>query len=413
MLKEMINKERILVGLQWFILFALFAYDGFSYLPQSSNFALFKSIYYILIFVAFLFVIALQSHKGIIPYQQIGRISWIVQLYVWLYFARLFYDFMIANVEQEIVTNPFAAVFLYANAAIIPFYGLRFFRWDLIDTQRLNLGLLLIFLTMGVVSLNYIFTGKALEYLGSDGRFMGNESMDTIAFGHLGTSITILAITLWHQDDIRLWHKLLSIFAILAGLFISIAAGSRGAIVALIVCVLAYMYLQGHRRTLFIVIPILILVIYLTLPVVNDVLVQYNNHSMERLYNSLYNQEAMTGGVTSNRDILYQQAWEHFTDSPIIGYSFFIKGEYAHNSILESFIGLGIVGGVLFLIIITYALYAVKKLTMLDKRYMFICLLFIQYLCYSIFSRTLSMLPLFWLSMFLVIIYHSKEKSIA
>ena len=134
---------------------------------------------------------------------------------------------------------------------------------------------------------------------------------------------------------------------------------------------------------------------------------------MERLYNSLYNQEAMTGGVTSNRDILYQQAWEHFTDSPIIGYSFFIKGEYAHNSILESFIGLGIVGGVLFLIIITYALYAVKKLTMLDKRYMFICLLFIQYLCYSIFSRTLSMLPLFWLSMFLVIIYHSKEKSIA
>ncbi|MBQ2519965.1 MAG: hypothetical protein II540_01605, partial [Paludibacteraceae bacterium] len=243
----MLDRERIIGYLQWFILLAFFAYDGFTYLPEESNFALLKSVYYVVIFAAFVMLIGLQTRQGKVVHQPTSVLFYAVQIFIWLYFVRLFYDFMITGVDQAIVTNPFAAVFLYANAAIVPFYGMLFFRWDLINLRKLNTGILLIFLTMGMTSMYAILTGKALEYLGADGRFMGNASMDTIAFGHLGTTIVIMAIALFYQNDIRWWHKLLSIGSIIVGLFICIAAGSRGALVALMVCFIVYLYMNGHK----------------------------------------------------------------------------------------------------------------------------------------------------------------------
>lgn len=409
----MINRERIIAFLQWFILLALFAYDGFTYLPEESNFALLKSIYYTVIFVAFVFIITLQTRQGRIPHIDVGRVSYMAQAFIWLYFIRLFYDFMVAGVHQEIVTNPFAAVFLYVNAAIIPFYGLCCFRWELIDLRKLNTAILLIFLTMGMVSMYYIFTGKALEYIGSDGRFMGNASMDTIAFGHLGTSLVLMALSLFYQSDIRLWHKLLSISAIVAGLFISVAAGSRGALVALVVCFIAYLYMNGHKMKILIGLPVLAVLFLALLPILNDILASFGNQALERLHASIYDPNSMAAGVTSGRDVLYKKAWDNFIDSPLLGSSLFVDGEYVHNSVFESFLGLGIFGGLLFVGLLVYTFIKAIQLGEQDKRYLFVALLFIQYLLYSLFSRTLSMLPLFWLSMFLVIIYHSKEKSIA
>lgn len=405
----MLDRERIISHLQWFILLALFAYDGFTYLPEESNFGLLKSIYYVLIFIAFLFVIALQIQQSKIPIRHLGAISYAIQAFIWLYFVRVFYDFMISGITQEVVTNPFAAVFLYANAAIVPFYGLLFFRWELIDLRRLNTAILLIFLTMGLVSMSYIMSGKAMEYIGSDGRFMGNASMDTIAFGHLGTTTTLLALALFYQKDTHLWHKLLSAGAIIIGLFISIAAGSRGALVALIICFIAYLYMNGHKLKILIGLPVLAGLFILLLPILNDILISYNNQALDRLYNSIYDPNNMEAGVTSGRDVLYQQAIENIIESPILGSSLFIKGEYVHNCILESFLGLGIIGGLLYLVIIVYVLIIAFRMAEKDKRYLFSSLLFIQYLTYSLFSRTLSMLPIFWLSMYLVIHLNATE----
>ena len=409
----MLNRERIIERLQWLILLLLFAYDGFTYLPEESNFALIKSAYYVLIFIAFLFIITLQMRSGKVEFRRIGNLSFLIQLFIWLYFLRVYYDFMITGVKQEIVTNPFAAVFLYANAAIVPFYGFAFFRWEGMDLRKLNTALLFIFLAMGMVSLSYIVTGKALEYIGSDGRFMGNESMDTIAFGHLGTTITILALSLFYQRDIRLWHKLVSAFAIVVGLFVSIAAGSRGALVALIVCFIAYLYMNGHKMKILIGLPVLAGLFILLLPILNDILISYDNQALDRLYNSIYDPNSMEAGVTSGRNILYKHAFENILDNPFTGSSLFIKGEYVHNSILESFLGLGFFGGLLYLVIIVYVLIIAFKMAEKDKKYLFVSLLFIQYLMYSLFSRTLSMLPIFWLSMYLVInLYATENESV-
>ena len=405
----MLNRERIIERLQWLILLLLFAYDGFTYLPEESNFALIKSAYYVLIFIAFLFIITLQMRLGKVEFRRIGNLSFLIQLFVWLYFLRVYYDFMITGVRQEIVTNPFAAVFLYANAAIVPFYGFAFFRWEGMDLRKLNTALLFIFLAMGMVSLSYILTGKALEYIGPDGRFMGNESMDTIAFGHLGATITILALSLFYQHDIRIWHKLVSALAIVVGLFVSIAAGSRGALVALIVCFIAYLYMNGHKMKILIGLPVLAGLFILLLPILNDILISFDNQALDRLYNSIYDPNSMEAGVTSGRDVLYQHAFENIWENPFVGSSLFIKGEYVHNSVLEAFLGTGIFGWALFLFIIISVLISAFRMAEKDKRYLFVSLLFIQYLTYSLFSRTLSMLPLFWLSMYLVIYLNATE----
>ena len=405
----MLNRERIIERLQWLILLLLFAYDGFTYLPAESNIGLIKSAYYVLIFIALLFIITMQMRAGKVEFRRIGTISYLIQLFIWLYFLRVYYDFMIASVRQEIVTNPFAAVFLYANAAIVPFYGFAFFRWEGMDLRKLNTALLFIFLAMGMVSLSYILTGKALEYIGADGRFMGNESMDTIAFGHLGTTITILALSLFYQRGIRLWHKLVSAFAIVVGLFVSIAAGSRGALVALIVCFIAYLYMNGHKVKILIGLPVLGGLFILLLPILNDILISFDNQALDRLHNSIYEPNSMDAGVTSGRDVLYQNAFENIWENPFVGSSLFIKGKYVHNSVLEAFLGTGIFGGTLFLFIIISVLISAFRMAEKDKRYLFVSLLFIQYVTYSLFSRTLSMLPLFWLSMYLVIYLNATE----
>ncbi len=399
----MLNKERIINLLQWFILLAMFAYDGFTYLPEESNFALLKSVYYVFIFTAFVLIACLQMREAKLPVHPTNLISYGIQIFVWLYFVRLFYDFMIAGVEQEIVTNPFAAVFLYVNAAIVPFYGFQFFRWDLINLRKLNTVALLIFLTMGTISMYYILSGKALEYIGADGRFMGNASMDTIGFGHLGTTITLLAISLFYQKGINILHKLLSLWAIVTGLFISVAAGSRGALVALIICFIAYLYINGHKMKVLIGLPILAVLLLALLPILNDFLLNtMDNHALERLYNSIYALENMDNDVTSGRDILYDKAWHNFINSPLIGSTLFIEGEYVHNSVLESFMGMGIFGGLLFIIMVIYSLVVAFHMAEQEKQYLFCTLLFVQYLSYSLFSRTLSMLPLFWMSLYLV-----------
>ena len=403
----MISRERIIALLQWFILLAIFAYDGFTYLSEESNFALIKSAYYLVIFFAFVFVITLQMQQGKLPNTDIGHISLLVQAYIWLYFIRICIDFMVVGIDQEIVTNPFAAVFLYVNAAIIPFYGMFFFKWELINLRKLNAAMLLIFLAMGMTSIYYILTGRAAEYILSDGRFMGNASMDTIAFGHLGASITLLALSLFYQPDIRWLHKALSIFSILAGLIICLAAGSRGALVALIICFVMYFYMNGHKRKILIGLPILAVLFVALLPILNDLFLSFDNHAFERFYDSIYNPDSLNGGVTSGRDSLYVRAWDRIMDSPIWGTSLFLEGEYVHNSILESFMGLGFIGGFLFLAIILHVAKCAIRLGEQDKQYLFISLLFIQYIMYSLFSRTLSMLPLFWLFTYLVIFTHN------
>lgn len=405
----MLNRERIIGYLQWFILLALFTYDGFTYLPEESNFSLLKSVYYVLIFVAFIAIICLQMNGGKLPRRPRSSIYHLILIFICLYFVRVFYDFMIVNIDQEIVTNPFAAVFLYVNAAIVPFFGLYFFRWELIDLRKLNTIILLVFLSMGLVSMSYIVTGKAAEYLGSDGRFMGNASMDTIAFGHLGTTITILALALFYQKDTRVWHKLLGTGSIVIGLFISIAAGSRGAIVALIVCFIAYLYMNGHKMKILVGLPVLAGLFILLLPILNGILISYNNQALDRLYASIYDPNSMNAGVTSGRDVLYKQALKNILDSPALGSSLFIKGEYVHNSILESFLGLGVLGGLLYLVIIGHVLITAFRMAEKNKQCLFAALLFIQYLMYSLFSRTLSMLPLFWLSMYIVVYLKATE----
>ncbi|MBQ8939710.1 MAG: O-antigen ligase family protein [Paludibacteraceae bacterium] len=405
----MLDRNRLIGRLQWLILLLLFAYDGFTYLPEGNNVAMMKSVYYVLIFIAFLFIITLQMHEGKVKFRRIGTASFLVQLFIWIYFIRMYYDFMLAGVKQEIVTNPFAAVFLYANAAIVPFYGFAFFRWEEMDLRKLNTTILLIFLTMGLISLSYIVTGKALDYIGPDGRFMGNASMDTIAFGHLGTTITLMAIALFYQRNIRLWHKLLSAFAIVIGLFVSIAAGSRGALVALIICFIAFLYMNGHKVKILIGLPVLGGLFILLLPILNDILISFDNQALDRLYNSIYDPNSMDAGVTSGRDVLYQHAFENIMDNPFIGSSLFIQGKYVHNSVLEAFLGTGVFGGIIYLVLIGYMLIVAFRLAEKDKRYLFASLLFIQYFIYSLFSRTLSMLPLFWLSMYLVIYLNATE----
>lgn len=74
----------------------------------------------------------------------------------------------------------------------------------------------------------------------------------------------------------------------MVGLFISVAAGSRGALVALVVCFIAYLYMNGHKMKILIGLPVLAILFIALLPVLNDILASFGNQALERLHASIY-----------------------------------------------------------------------------------------------------------------------------
>ena len=106
----------------------------------------------------------------------------------------------------------------------------------------------------------------------------------------------------------------------------------------------------------------------------------------------------------SGRNIYYNQGWAIFSDNPLLGQSFLltsgdIKGDYVHNSFLESLMAGGLLGGILYIIMTLWGVTCSYKLINNRSRYIFFALFFIQMLTYSLFSRSFIALPLYWISL--------------
>ena len=196
-------------------------------------------------------------------------------------------------------------------------------------------------------------------------------------------------------------------------MLVAIFANSRSPILALIVCIIFYTLVIKKFKLLFISIIVFILFIFY-IQELNVFFSSYGTGFVERLANSFL--EYDNKDITSGRNEIYFNSINEFFENPFFGSSFLIqsepKGEYPHNLVIESFMALGIIGGVLFMSLIFITLKKAFKLIRINKKYTFISLLFVQYLIFSMFSRSIINLPLFWVTMILVnYIYNNELKS--
>lgn len=221
------------------------------------------------------------------------------------------------------------------------------------------------------------------------------EALNPISVGHLGLSLLLLSI--WpfiSAGKISLGYKqLLNIAAGLLGLYLLIAAASRGPLAALILVLFFYFIAQNLKRNWKVLAAIATLL----------VLVNQVGGYLEEAgsYRPFSRTEAALAGedlAVSSREISYKGAVNQFLESPIFGDSLEVKetGGYPHNVVLESFMATGLIGGASFLFLVFYNAYISFKILKRKSSHGWISLISLQYLIAAQFSGALYGSTMMW-----------------
>lgn len=244
-------------------------------------------------------------------------------------------------------------------------------------------------------------------------RLSGNIAMNTITFGHYGVTLAILAFY-WGKSTVTHWKKYLSYLLIAAGVFVMLRAGSRGPLVALFACFVFY-YISRQKTSVgltFIAI-LLVVLLYALGDILFDGIRAISPMLAARL--SLSGTGTEIEEFSSGRTSLYDEALNRFYDSPLFGESFAIfhsNGSfiYSHNMVLDAFMALGIFGGLLFVIMLIYAVLNSRFMIMSRFKHWWIGLVCVQYIIYNMLSGAFYQSGMLN-ALLIIALYYSKDSN--
>lgn len=224
-------------------------------------------------------------------------------------------------------------------------------------------------------------------------RVPGNEFLSPITFGHMGASVLMFAtLQLVQRPRDRFLPVWVALAAVPAALVCLVLAASRGPIVALaagMLLIAAAGWVNGGAPRVL----ALVAVLGITIPSAVAVAQRAGSALIERMTRS-----PRRGSSVDERLRRYQGAWEQFTENPLLGSSLDERGSlgYPHNLVLESFMAVGIFGGVLFVLILLLCVFKSIMLLVRDPAYGWIGLLFVQRAVGGMFSGSLYTSNEFW-----------------
>lgn len=334
-------------------------------------------------------------------YRPINKMSVPVKLFMvyWFFFVcRMASDIYI---RTDVNIADTSQLWLYVFGIIIPSMISIMMSFKKIDFQK---ALIWIYVLMAVVLLFTLFTNQMLLAEDKDTtiRVNANLALNTISYGHFGVSAFFLSIFLLLHKRTNVVYKTLIITLAILAFYSILRAGSRGPIVAFLVVGFFWILAWGKNIIFNIIVTLfLFILIIANLDAILSFLGDISIVIEERLRDTIYK------GDTSDRNPIYEQAFNVFLDNPLIGKQFalFINGEYAypHNIILEAFMALGIGGG---MVIVYILISAIKKSFIIvncrDVNY-WIFLILIQQISSNMTSGAIYSDPL--LSMLLVFIF--------
>lgn len=376
----------------------LFCPPLLSYLEAFVSIITSQIILYVLVFVMMFYYIIRRSYR----FTTLDHFWLLVYIYLIFLFFRLFSDYLSTGQGNFLYKTPATVLFFFLFPIFFPalFFSRVRFRIDTVLISWVLVGILTICLTVSLIS---IMSGNVAMTI--DGRFDSGFGVFSIEYGHFGTSLVLICLSLIKHYSCRL-KTLIFFTPIIAIGVVSIAlSGSRGPFMALMICLCTW-FINTHKlRTSVLTIIIIIIASALLkdlLYALNDMLENNGITSFNRILDSVFAEDGIEKH-TSGRDKLYEIGLARFLDSPFFGCSLFIPGKiYVHNIVIEQFMALGIVGGTLFLTFNIIAFIRTFKIFRKDREYTPICLLFIQYFVFGCLSCTIISLPIYWLMLFLI-----------
>lgn len=341
--------------------------------------------------------------------KKVGKIHPAMKV-LWIYWSaliiRIFYD---TNIRTDVHVKDTVQLWMYIFGICLPAMFSVMISYRFIDLDK---TLKWIFLGIVLTIMLSLFNNPALLMPADEitERMEGNLALNTISFGHLGAMGIVLSLFIFSRGRVRTIKKIGLIAVLVISLFIMARAASRSPIVALVVILLFWLFARGKNVVLGVSITAIafgLLIVFIE-PILNFM----GNISpmMEvRLRMGIYE------GYSSGRDVLYQKAFDLFLNNPFFGKQFALFDNfggfaYSHNIVLDSLMGLGLLGGIAMIYILWIAIKNSYTLIKNNDPHFWICLLLIQQIVLNMFSGAIYYNQLLNVLFTFVFLYYPNNK---
>ncbi len=314
----------------------------------------------------------------------------------------------------SLVTSPFNPVELLAMVVL----------FTLLPTMPLFIGLnpkssaagYQVYMVLGAITvLVLLFQSRdiALQMIDESRIRFAVEKLNPISVGYVGGTFMLMnAVGLfrpWRKPSV-FWTGVFGV-GMAAGLFTLVISASRGPAVATAVALLAYATIPPRFGRLMLTGVLAVvggIAVYLMRGLI---LREFEIDVFARFIDA---GDAYDASATSRQES-FAGAWQQFTDNPIFGDSMFEKvtGSYPHNSVLESLMATGLVGGIAYLVCVVLMIVAALKLLAREDGYEWFALLAIFFLVGSQFSAAHYGNGAHWLTMVGVIVTEFKMRGVS
>lgn len=318
---------------------------------------------------------------------------WLPLLVFWIaYLLRIYVN--TSDDPGNLSRNPTEYWVWSVGACLLPMLGLltypRSSRDYLATSYRVSLIALTLAAAFVALTGSGSFSKSGMTY--DIGR-LNIVSLNPISVGHLGVSLLLLSMWPFVHQTGQTWQKAIYGLLGMLGLYLLLAAASRGPIAALVLVILFYIAAQDFKRFAKIL-PILVLLLWATSKLGTYLESSENYKVFDRVESALSGEDKSVVG----RQVAYAGAAQQFLEHPVFGDTLEEKQTryYPHNVILESYMATGLVGGISFTLLIGYGIFVAFKVAKARSKHGWIALVFIQYLVGAQFSGALYTSTTMW-----------------
>ncbi|MBW8523158.1 O-antigen ligase family protein [Chryseobacterium chendengshani] len=243
--------------------------------------------------------------------------------------------------------------------------------------------------------------------LDENSRLTGNVGLNPISYGEVGAKSIILGGFLFVRSR-KLFMKIIVIAVILLGFATLGRAASRGPLLSLFIVTFFY-FIAARKNPVVAILTFLFSCVFIIVfqQYIIDLLGFLSPTLKLRVEASLYENDS------SDRGELFIGGINQFLDHPLFGNYFVLypesgKGINTHNMIIDVFMSLGMIGGLLLIVLMIKGIASSYKIIKMRSSINWIACLFVFSVISSMVSTSFYMDPFFSVMLFLTIAATSK-----
>lgn len=341
----------------------------------------------VLAFSIFIILRAIFYHKGKVNLN--STIIFYVVFWI-VYLINVYLSFRNYQFTEDFKLREYEVYVRIIGVCLIPSLALFF-----LEKKQINYSLIfnVVYFLIFIILLLNVFVG--IKY-NDQGRTSGFLSTYSINFGHIGVTLALMSLyKLIFKTERFDYYSFLMFFGFVLGTYIMYASATRGPLIAFVFTIIVALVARKKKNYLILFCVLILLGVIGIIYLGPQNTIEGKNWFLQRLSNML------VSGDSSGRDKLYKDALTIFIENPFFGGRFlFADGVYAHNIFLDILMSMGIFGMMLFVPFFTSCVKEILKLfpkeKIVENDYIWIHLLFCQYLTFAFFSCSMFDTPEFW-----------------